>query len=130
MDKKILVVDDDQSIRKLLGKALEKSGYDAVVAESAEDALEILTKENIQVMFLDLKLPGMNGIDLCRKIRKENPIASIYAMTGYNSIFELTECRDAGFDDYFLKPFDLNIIFDAAKNGFDKIERWKKSSIV
>ncbi|MFC1551375.1 response regulator [Candidatus Latescibacterota bacterium] len=130
MDKKILVVDDDQSIRKLLDKALEKAGYVSVIAESAEDALEILEKENIQVMFLDLKLPGMNGIDLCRKIRKENPIACMYAITGYNSIFELTECRDAGFDDYFLKPFDLSIIIDAAKSGFAKIERWKQSNIV
>ena len=80
-------------------------------------------------MFLDLKLPGMNGIDLCRKIRKENPIACMYAMTGYNSIFELTECRDAGFDDYFLKPFDLTDITDAAKSGFDKLNRWKQSNI-
>ncbi len=130
MDKKTLVVDDDQSIRKLLDKAFEKAGFAAVTAESAEDGLEILENENIQVMFLDLKLPGMNGIDLCRKIRKESPIACIYAMTGYNSIFELTECRDAGFDDYFLKPFDLSVVIEAAKSGFSKIERWKQSNIV
>ncbi len=130
MEKKIFVVDDDESIRKLLGKAFEKAGFTAVIAASAEEALDILKKENPQVMFLDLKLPGMNGIELCKTIRKDKPIACIYAMTGYNSIFELTECRDAGFDDYFLKPFDLSVIIDAAENGFQKIERWKKNNIV
>ena len=127
MDKKILVVDGELSIRKFLEKAFKKGGYVPLLAESGEEALEILEKENnVNVMFLDLKLPGMNGIELCRKIKKENPIACIYSMTGYSSVFELTECRDAGFEDYFHKPIDLETFLKTAENAFAKLERWKK----
>ena len=128
MTNKILVVDDEQAIRKLLDKAFSKNGYDVSLAESAEKALEILKDENIQVMFIDLKLPGMTGIELCRQIRKENSIACIYAMTGYGSLFELSDCRDAGFDDYFLKPVDLEVFINTAKDAFSKLERWKKKT--
>jgi len=126
MDKKILVVDDEAPIRKLLQTAFTKSGYEIVTAESAEDALEILKKQKIMVMFIDLKLPGMNGIELCRHIRKDNPLACLYSMTGYSSLFDLADCRDAGFDDYFLKPIDMGILMKTANDAFEKIERWKK----
>ena len=126
VEKKILVVDDEASIRKMLKKAFTKAGYSVVLAESAEQALENLKDDPIQVMFFDLKLPGMSGINLCRIIRKENPIACIYSMTGFNSLFELADCRDAGFDDYFLKPIDLDIFLKTAEDAFEKIARWKK----
>ena len=126
MEKKILVVDDEQGIRKMLETAFNNAGYSVTLAESAEEALEILEYNKIQVMFLDMKLPGMNGIELCRQIRKENPIACVFAITGFGSLFDLADCRDVGFDDYFLKPVDLNVILKTAKNAFEKIERWKK----
>ena len=128
MDTAILLVDDEVSILKFLKKAFESKGYSVVTAENAEEALDVLKNENIQVMFLDLRLPGMNGIELCRKIRKENPIACIYAMTGFSSLFDLTDCRDAGFDDYFLKPIDLDLFFSTAEGAFEKLTRWKKKT--
>jgi len=126
LEKTILIVDDEQAIRKMFEESFDNAGYSVTLAESAEEALEILEDNKMQVMFLDLKLPGMNGIELCRQIRKENPIACIYAITGFGSLFELADCRDVGFDDYFLKPVDLNVILKTAKDSFDKIERWKK----
>ena len=126
MDKKILIVDDEISIRKMMEKAFLRAGFTPVLAESAEEALEILSDNGINIMFLDLKLPGMNGIDLCRKVKKNNPIAIIFSMTGYSSIFELAECRDAGFDDYFIKPIDISVLINAAENAYEKLSRWKK----
>ena len=73
MDRKILVVDDELAILKLLRKTFELSGYEVVTAESGEEALEILKKEEFKVMFLDLMLPGMDGLELCRKIRNDQP---------------------------------------------------------
>ena len=128
MLNKIMIVDDESSIRKLLNRVFSKKGYDIITAESGEEALEILNRENIQVMFIDLKLPGINGIELCRQIRKGNSIACIYAMTGYGSLFELSDCRDAGFDDYFLKPVDLEVFIKTAEDAFSKLERWKKKT--
>jgi DNA-binding response OmpR family regulator len=125
-DRYILVVDDELSILTALEKVFSRAGYRAYLAETAEEALGILEKENINVMFLDLNLPGMNGVELCRKIRKDRPIAVIHAITGYASLFELTDCREAGFDDYFTKPADMEMLLTAAQNAFEKVDRWKK----
>ncbi len=126
MDK-ILVVDDDEAIINLLEQAFSRAGYDVKSAQSSENALELLQNEKIHVMFLDLNMPGMNGIELCRKIRKDMPMANIFAVTGYASLFELADCREAGFDDYFKKPVNIKILVDTAKNAFEKISRWKET---
>ncbi len=126
MSNKILIVDDEEAIREMLELAFTKAGYAVRCAEDAEKALEVLKQEPFQVMFLDLKLPGMNGVDLCRQIRKDQPIAIIYAITGYTSLFELSDCREVGFDDYFSKPVELKDLFKAAKDAFERLERWKQ----
>jgi len=125
-EKNILVVDDEIDILKVYTDILKKAGYTVRSAESGEEALKILQKENIQAMFLDLNMPGMSGIELCRKIRKDKPISYIIAITGYTSIFELAECREAGFDDYFPKPIRVERLLKAADDAFEKLERWKK----
>ena len=123
--KKVLIVDDERSILGTLEEMFANSGYEVLAAESAEKALEILSNERIMIMFLDLKLPGMSGVDLCRQIRKNNPIAIVHALTGYVNIFGLMECREAGFDDFFIKPVNIGTLLEAAENAFEKIRRWK-----
>ena len=123
---KILVVDDDESIRDMLEQAFSRAGYLVRSTESAEAAVELLKDDKIHVMFLDLNLPGMNGVELCRQIRRDMPMAIIHAVTGYASLFELSDCRDAGFDDYFHKPVSLESLLKAAKDAFEKLDRWKK----
>ncbi|WDP84687.1 MAG: response regulator [Desulfobacter sp.] len=105
--------------------AFTNKGYTIRTAASAEQALEILKTEKILVMFLDLNLPEMNGIDLCRAIKQEMPMAILYALTGYASLFKLSDCRDAGFDDYYKKPVSMSCLLEAAQTGFEKIDRWK-----
>ncbi len=124
-EKKILVVDDEKAIINLLEQAFSRNGYEVRSALDAETALQILENETIYVMFFDLNLPGMNGIELCREIKKRIPISVIYAITGYASLFELADCRDAGFEDYFKKPVNLSTLMDRAASAFEKIERWK-----
>ena len=126
MKKKILVVDDERSIRDLFTDTFNDAGYEVRAAETGEQALEILKEERIDVIFLDLRLFGMNGIELCRKIRKTNPISIIYAMTGWAALFEIEECREAGFDDYFKKPVALDMLFKAVEDAFEKLDRWKR----
>jgi len=125
-EKRVLVVDDEQTILALYTQAFERAGYQVTAAETAEDALRILEKESFWVFFLDLNLPGMSGVDLCRQIRKQYPMAIVYAVTGYASMFELSDCRDAGFEDYFTKPVSLSVLVEAARHAFKKLERWKK----
>ena len=126
MKQKIIIVDDFESIRDLLHDAFIKVGYEVFTAESSEEALPIINRENIQVHYYDLHLPGMNGIDLCRAVRKKRPVDLIFAMTGHPSIYALVECREAGFDDYFIKPFDLRIILENTERAFGTIKRWKR----
>ncbi len=125
-DKKILVVDDEKAIVSLLKQAFSRAGFEVRAAESAEEALKVLEQEDIMVMFLDLNLPGMNGMDLCKRIKKDKPMAIVFAVTGYASLFELADCREAGFDDYFKKPVDMKSLVKAANEAFERIDRWKK----
>ena len=126
MNRKILVVDDEKSIRDLFASAFSDAGYDVHLAENGEAALDILGMQEIELIFLDLKLFGMNGIELCRQIRKTRPIAIIYAITGWSGLFEIEECREAGFDDYFKKPISLELLFKSVEDAFEKLDRWKR----
>jgi DNA-binding response OmpR family regulator len=125
MEKKILVVDDDISILDMLNEVFTSAGYTVLTAENAEDALKILTNETVMVMFLDIRLPGMSGVELCKKIRIEDKISIIHAFTGYSSLTGLLECRGVGFDDFFIKPARLDVLLKAAQDSFERLERWK-----
>lgn len=124
-DKKILVVDDEVSVLSMMKETLSSTGYKVLTAKNAEDALKILKTETIMVMFLDLRLSGMNGIDLCWKIREKDKISIVYAFTGYSTFYGLLECRAAGFDDFFVKPLASKLILKAAEDAFEKLGRWK-----
>ena len=123
--KRLLVVDDEQSIRDLLKQAFSQNGYDVITAGSAEEALETQKSDTRWIIISDLNLPGMNGLELCKKIRSEYPFAIVYAITGYASMYELADCREAGFEDYFTKPVDLRTLITAADNAASKLTRWR-----
>lgn len=126
ISRNILIVDDDNMVIDVFKKGFNKAGYTVRRARTAEDALAILEKESYPVMFLDLKLPKMSGVELCKVIREKYPLSILFAVTGYASDFELSVCRKAGFDDYFIKPVDLKILFRVALEAFDKIEQWNR----
>ncbi|MDD5475960.1 MAG: response regulator [Syntrophales bacterium] len=128
-DNTILVVDDEGFIRELFEDICADSGYGIRAAADAMEALAMLQKEDINVIFLDLKLFGMNGIELCRRIRSEKPLAIIYAMTGWAGLYEVEECREAGFDDFFRKPLSVEQIDRAIVEAFEKIRRWTRHGI-
>jgi CheY-like chemotaxis protein len=128
MDNKILIVDDEEPVRDVLTMAFSKAGYTVVSVATAEEALEVLRERTIRVIFLDLKLPGMNGLELCKLIRQNDPFACIFALTGYACVSDLLTCRQAGFDDCFPKPARLTVLLQTARDGFEKLERWKSTN--
>lgn len=117
MLKKILVVDDEPDIREILREFFAEYGYEVATAGNGEEALEILGREEIPVMFLDLNLPGMSGLELCRRIRPSHPRARIFALTGYHRQFSPDSAREAGFTNYFTKPVDLRVLCGALGGG-------------
>jgi DNA-binding response OmpR family regulator len=125
-NRSILVVDDDAVIRLAYSKMFITAGYDVRTAGSAEEALQIMGESPAAILFLDLGLPAMNGVDLCRKVRQEWPCTILIAVTGYASIFELVKCREVGFEDYFCKPAGPKELLPAADAAVKKLERWKQ----
>ena len=125
MEKKILVVDDEEMICKMLEQAFSKAGYTVRTADGAEKAMNVLREDSIMVMYLDLNMPGMDGIELCKRLRIQNPLSIIHALTGYADLFGLLECRLAGFDDFFTKPVSIELLLDSAREAFKRLERWQ-----
>lgn len=122
MPRKILVVDDEPDLREILRAFFEEFGFSVTAAPSGEEALHLLEQEAIPVMFLDLNLPGMDGLDLCRRIRQGHPQACIFALTGYHKLFTPQAAQEVGFDDYFTKPVDLHLLHNVALAAFEKVE--------
>lgn len=120
--RKILLVDDEEAILDVAKTILSEAGYTVVCAESAEDALAIIETENFSVFFIDLFLPGMNGLDLCKIVRRRSPKGFIYAITAHTLRYDIADCREAGFDDVFHKPIEGRILLEAAANAFAALQ--------
>ncbi|GAB4240516.1 MAG: sigma-54-dependent response regulator transcription factor ZraR [Acidobacteriota bacterium] len=103
---RVLVVDDESSVRKSLGGWLEEEGYEVGVAASAKEALEALGKDEWDIFLVDIKMPGVDGLELQRRIREVNPEATIIIMTAYASVETAVEAMKQGAYDYIVKPFE------------------------
>jgi DNA-binding response OmpR family regulator len=101
---RILVVEDDPRIRAALRLTLEDEQYDIVESASAEDALQVLAGGHVDLALVDLMLPGMNGFDLCRAIRKTDDLP-IVIVTARDDTHDVVAGLEAGADDYIRKPF-------------------------
>jgi two-component system KDP operon response regulator KdpE len=104
---RILVVDDEPQIRRVMRAALTATGYEVSDARSGEEAVEKLGDERFDLILLDVNLPGMSGMDACRVIRRETlvPDVPIIMLTVRNAEKDIVEALDAGADDYVVKPF-------------------------
>ncbi|HEX5613937.1 MAG TPA: response regulator transcription factor [Acidimicrobiia bacterium] len=104
MASRILAVEDDTRIRAVIRLALEEEGYDVIEADSAEEALELFATSDPDVVLVDLMLPGRNGFDLCRDLRRSSDVP-IIMVTARNDTHDVVAGLEAGADDYVVKPF-------------------------
>ena len=86
MDNTILLADDEEGIRKVLGISLADSGYEVLTAENGEEALKIFRDAGPSIVLTDIKMPGMDGIELLRKIKLENPDTEVIMITGHGDL--------------------------------------------
>jgi len=103
---RILVVDDELSIRISLGDLLRRDGHQVDVAENAAMALEMIETQSFDLLIVDIKMPGMNGMDMLRKVKEDEPDVPVVMMTAYGSIDSAVEAMKLGAIDYVVKPFD------------------------
>jgi two-component system response regulator (stage 0 sporulation protein F) len=104
----ILIVDDEEGLREGLSKLLEDEGYVVFSAESAERALEILGQSHIDLVLTDMRMPGMNGIELLKKIHERHENIGVIILTGYGQIETYIEAMNFGAIEYVSKPFKVN----------------------
>ena len=102
---KILVVDDDQNICELLRLYIEKEGFEVVIANDGEEALELFEAENPDLILLDIMLPELDGWQVCREIRKKSQ-CPIIMLTAKGEVFDKVLGLELGADDYVVKPFE------------------------
>lgn len=103
----VLIVDDERTLARAVKAFLAEAGYEAEVASDGEQAVELLPKLRPDVVFADVRLPGMSGIDLLRRIREFDPAIPVIIMTGYGTIEGAVEAVKLGAFDYMKKPVDL-----------------------
>jgi DNA-binding NtrC family response regulator len=102
---RILIIDDEESIRDSVGQVLEKEGYAVESAVSGQEGLSLFGKKAFQVVYLDLKLPGIKGLDVLSRIKETSPETPVIIITGYASIESAVEAMKRGSFDYLTKPF-------------------------
>jgi DNA-binding NtrC family response regulator len=103
---RILVVDDEQHVRNSLATWFREEGYDVSVAAGGKEALATLAREGTNILLVDIKMPGMDGLELQRKVRELAPDATIIIMTAYASVETAVQALKEGAYDYIVKPFD------------------------
>jgi two-component system, NtrC family, sensor kinase len=117
MDAKILIVDDEPAIRKLLARYLQDEGYDCQFAETVASAKEILASNTFDLLLSDLKMPGESGLDLVRHAKKHYPLMGRIMITGYGSPEIAGEIMLVGVYGYIIKPVTKNIVLITVENA-------------
>jgi len=114
---RVLVVDDEESIRDVLEEFLEMHSYIVRTVPNGIDALAVLSKEFFDVILLDIKMPGMDGIEVLRKIRESGLTSVVVMMTAFGTVETATEAFKLKAFDYILKPFNSDMIFNTIGNA-------------
>ena len=120
MSKKILIVDDERNIRTTLKMCLSGEGYEIETAVNGEDGLEKAEKDKYDLIFLDIKMPGMNGMEVLEELRKRRNKTNIVIMTAYGTIEDAVKAMKLHAVDFIPKPFTPEEIRETAKKVFER----------
>ncbi|WP_311081022.1 response regulator [Paenibacillus polymyxa] len=106
--KKVLIVDDQNGIRILLMEVFGSEGYETFQAANGKIALEIVEKEPPDLVLLDMKIPGMDGLEILKHLKTMNPDIKVIMMTAYGELDMIKEATELGAIMHFTKPFDID----------------------
>ena len=131
MAAKILIVDDDKGICESLEELLRVEEYQADSASSGEIALEALAGEKYDLVLLDIRMPGIDGVEVMHEIRKYHPDTRIIIITGYGSLESAIEAIRSGAQDYMLKPYTAeDILLSISRALSEKESRTRKEILI
>jgi len=117
---RILIVDDEEAVRESLANWFRDEGYRVDVAESAKEALAKLAHSNWDVFLIDIRMPGIDGLELQRKLKEAQPDATVIIMTAYASVETAVEGMKQGAYDYIIKPFDPEDLEHTIRNAVER----------
>ncbi|RKY62281.1 MAG: hypothetical protein DRP95_01795, partial [Candidatus Latescibacterota bacterium] len=128
MAKRVLFVDDDKYMRTVAELLLKREGYEVRTAASAEEALEILKREIPDVIVSDVVMPGMNGYELCRRVREDPRMAEVpfIFLSAKSELEDRTQGLDIGADDYIAKPFQPQELLAKLRVTFKRLEIYRR----
>jgi DNA-binding NtrC family response regulator len=127
---KILIIDDERSIRNSLKEILADEGYEVDVAENGLQGIEMVDKEKYNIIFCDIKMPEMDGIEVLDKLIQMGVDSAVVMISGHGDIDTAVECIKKGAFDFIRKPLDLNRILITIKNATDKVALVKETRIL
>jgi signal transduction histidine kinase len=127
MNKSILLVDDEEGIRKILGISLADSGYEVLTASSGEEALSVFKAARPPIILTDIKMPGMDGIELLRRIKEEQPDAEVIMLTGHGDLELAIKSLQFEAADFITKPINDDALEIALKRAHERI--WMKARL-
>ena len=127
MPSKVLLVDDEREFVQTLSERLIMRDMGSAVAYDGESALNLVSEDEPEVMILDLKMPGINGIEVLRRVKQSNPDIEVIILTGHGTEADRELCMKLGAFAYLQKPVDIEVLSDTLKKANDKI-RIKKAA--
>jgi two-component system, NtrC family, response regulator AtoC len=117
----ILVVDDEALTLKTIGRALQAEGYEVAVASSGEDAVKSFSQDHTDLVLLDVVLPGIDGIEVLRQIRRVNPATIVLMMSAYHMVDRAVESMKLGAYDYLIKPFHITDLLNTIQRASEML---------
>ncbi len=119
-DFRVLVVDDEEDFRDTFIKRLRKRNLDVTGVESGEKALELIDNELFDVAILDVKMPGMGGVETLREMKKKRPLMEVIMLTGHASVESGIDGMKVGAFDYIMKPADIDELMAKMSQAYEK----------
>jgi YesN/AraC family two-component response regulator len=121
MEEKILLVDDEEGIRKVLGISLMDIGYQVITAENGREALAAFQEHTPPIVLTDIKMPLMDGIDLLQEIKAESPDTEVIMLTGHGDMDLAIKCLKLEATDFITKPINDDVLEIALKRAHDRM---------
>ena len=117
---RVLVVDDEESVRSVLRQALVDEGHDVLLASDGEQALDLLSRNDVEVMLLDIRMPGLSGLDVLSEVQVRSPSTCVIMVTAIADVGTAVKAMKQGAYDYVAKPFDLDDVIMAVQRALER----------
>ena len=123
---KIMLVDDEERFLSTTKKLLEKKGYSVMTASGGEEALNVLESHAVHVVILDVKMPGMDGIETLKRIKQRFPLVEVIMLTGHATVESAIDGMKSGAIDYLMKPIGVDELIEKTSEAFEKRQRMEE----